>query len=1564
MIKKSKRSYTNLVLVMIVLLSSVFSDFNSVKAATYQPVNLGTIAGTGATVKQGNNTAYWYDGIGKISVDGEIGFCIEPTTLGLGGSYSKEEMVDWQLQYKLGYIVYYGWDTTNKTDDDYAVTQYMIWEALGASITEWHGDFGSRYNDLKAAVQAKINRHDLGPSFEDKNYEVNLGDTLTIPDQNKVLNEFHVNSNAGANVSISGNNLVITPSVDTLDNIVITLDKVLSTCVGAPIAYRSSADDGQDVGVFRVIDPFTVKVNIKVNKFGKMNITKQDEDGAYIPGTSFSLSYHKDMSDPIGTYTTGTDGTILVEQLLPKKVYIQEVAVPEPLIIDTDIKEITIKPNETVNFNAKNIYKTGNLEIQKLDKDTGKLITLSPTEFSIYETDTDAFVKTITTVDGVASLTGIRWGNYYYIESKAAQNYTISSEKVPFQIRDNGVTLKKSLSNKRTLGTIELSKIDAETGKTAQGDATLEGAVYLLKAKENIISPDDGHIVHKKGDIVTKMVIKDSAAKVENLYLGKYEVVEETPSEGYLLDKTAYDVTLNYTDQNKTVEIQDVTSSEQVKKRAFELIKISSDGESGTTPTLKGAHFVVKLESEVQKVGWDKAKTYDELVTDSSGYAKSIELPYGKSYRVRETVVPENHTKVPDFFVSVLEDSREPMKWTVQNDAPYKTYIGIAKTDSETGDIVRLAGATFKIKNLDTGDYVGFWVYGDLLGKYVTEFTTNDDGNIMTPGAVRAGHYQLEEIKAPNGMLLAKESKPFTISDDGAHQIGPDGTSYITTIQFSDAPAKGQLILEKTADLFLGYEPVETEYGTLFQAKFEEGLLKGVTYEIRAREDVLSADGTRVYYQKGQLVEKLKTDGISATKSSLLPLGAYTLQEVACDDEGYVIDSNVYEFDLKYKDQLTEVVYQTMKPYNDKKRAAATIEKTFEDSEVINNDDIYQKVTFGVFTADDLKVNNKNVLEPDSMVQIVSLDKASKGEITADFAGDYYLQELSTDDQYVLSTEKYPFNFEYTGDEKTLIEINNGQPIKNLVKRGDIKVLKVDTDTGNPLAGTVFEISRDEDFKTILATAESGSDGYAIFKNIEKSKIYLREKLARDGYTINKEVKEVQIETDGQIIELKYDNKAYRGNIHVYKIDKETKENLSGIRYKVTAAEDIYEIGHPIDDNGEKIIKYHKGDPVSVDISVDGYYMTDELGSFHLSDLPLGTYEITEVQSLDGYVLDPLTHVVSITPENDVDAVIEKTLYVDNDYTKVDINKVDIDTKEHIKGAKLELINDKTGEIVKAWMSTGKSMHFDRLPVADYTLKETSPADGYVTADDLHFSVKPRTDLQTFTMVDDYIKVDISKTDMETEKPLSGANLILYRISEDGKKEKIDEWTSTEKTHRINYASQGTYLLHEESSPLGYRKAADIEFEVKETGAVQQINMKDEKIYTYIKVKKVASNDHAKVLSGAEFTLFSDEACTDEIGKAVGNKDGISLFDHIPYSTVYLKETKAPEGYNISADVVKVVIDDEWYYENEDKTIVIADHVIETVKTGLPDNSYLTILFLGSLGMLTYLSYKKRKAAK
>ena len=273
-------------------------------------------------------------------------------------------------------------------------------------------------------------------------------------------------------------------------------------------------------------------------------------------------------------------------------------------------------------------------------------------------------------------------------------------------------------------------------------------------------------------------------------------------------------------------------------------------------------------------------------------------------------------------------------------------------------------------------------------------------------------------------------------------------------------------------------------------------------------------------------------------------------------------------------------------------------------------------------------------------------------------------------------------------------------------------------------------------------------------------------------------------------------------------------------------------------------------------------------------------------------------------------------------------------------------------------------MHFDRLPSGNYVLKETSPAEGYVTAEDMQFKVEANTSLQVFTMVDDFTKVEISKIDTETKQQLPDAELELYRLDQDNKKDLVEKWNTGNKAVRFDRLATGNYILHEVNAPKGYHKSDDIQFTVKETGEVQKIVMKDERIYTFIKVKKVDAKDHEKVLANAEFTMYSDEKCTKVLAKVTTGKNGIAKFDHLAYQTVYIKETKAPDGYTPSPDVVKVVIDDEWYYNNEDKTIMIADHIIEKVNTGVQSNDYIIGLFAGSSFLLAALLRKRKKLNK
>ncbi len=863
-------------------------------------------------------------------------------------------------------------------------------------------------------------------------------------------------------------------------------------------------------------------------------------------------------------------------------------------------------------------------------------------------------------------------------------------------------------------------------------------------------------------------------------------------------------------------------------------------------------------------------------------------------------MVPPNHTKVKDFEVNIPDDSREPLSWVVQNDKPTTSLIGIVKVDSETGDVVRLAGATFKIKNLDTDEYVGFWVYGSSLGQYVTEFTTNKDGNAMTPGTVRAGHYVLEEIKAPDGMLIAHESKPFTISDDDVQQIAPDGINYITTVQFADAPAKGQLVLEKTADIFQGYEAKETEYGTLYQPVFEEGLLANVTYEIRAREDIKSADGTRIYHYRGDLVERITTNGRTTTKSSRLPLGAYTVQEIACDDPSYVIDSNIYEFDLIYKDQETPVVKQTMKLYDDRKQGTGTITKVIEDSEIIDNSDVYEDIKFGVFTANNLLVNGSKVLNKDSMIQVVSLDDMYKGKVQVDFAGSYYLRELATNDQYVLSNTKIPFNFNYTSDKEIVININNGQPIENKVKRGDIRVLKRDSVTGNPVAGAVFEFSRDKDFENILATVTSDENGIAKLENVEKSTVYVREKTAPDGYAKNTSVKKAEIEDNGQVIEFTYDNEPYRGWIKLHKTDIATKDNLAGIIYKVIADEDIYAIGHPVDENGNKVIAYHKGDIVDTGISENGLYATDETGTIYIggeNGLPMGKYAIFEVETLEGYVLDPLQHIVTISPDSETSGVIEREVYADNDFTKVEVSKTDITTHEHIKGATMQIINKDNGKVVYEWISDGTTKLFERVPVGDYILHEEKAPEnsGYLLANDIEFTVQERTDIQSVEMKEDYTKFDFSKTDITTGEEIIGATLQIK--DKDGNV--IHEWVTDGKPHRINHLPiNEKYILHEEIVADGYIHAADIEFTVEETGEIQKVEMKDD--YTKFDFSKTDITTGEEII-GATLQIKDKEGNVIHEWVTDGKPHRIN---YLPINETYtLHEEIVADGYIHAADI-------------------------------------------------------------
>ncbi|MDE7089542.1 MAG: prealbumin-like fold domain-containing protein, partial [Prevotella sp.] len=191
---------------------------------------------------------------------------------------------------------------------------------------------------------------------------------------------------------------------------------------------------------------------------------------------------------------------------------------------------------------------------------------------------------------------------------------------------------------------VTTKKVDKETGDMPQGDARLSGATYGLYAADTIVYPDGrGTVTYTRDDNITSTqgtdfvstgavaekdallaTIKtwvDAEFHFGNLYYGHYYIKEIEASEGYLLDESIYPVNFNETENIHQNISLNCTVTETPKKQAFEIIKVSTDGAGIETDYVKGAEFTVKLQSDIDKNGWDNAKVHDVLVTDEKGYA-------------------------------------------------------------------------------------------------------------------------------------------------------------------------------------------------------------------------------------------------------------------------------------------------------------------------------------------------------------------------------------------------------------------------------------------------------------------------------------------------------------------------------------------------------------------------------------------------------------------------------------------------------------------------------------------------------------------------------------------------------------------------------------------------------------------------------------------------------------------------------------------------------------------------------------------------------------------------------
>ena len=1198
---------------------------------------------------------------------------------------------------------------------------------------------------------------------------------------------------------------------------------------------------------------------------------------------------------------------------------------------------------ETTNKVSLNVTWTKQAEIAivKNDKDTGNH--LAGAIYGVYrDKECSDLITQMPATDskGASKVTVEKTQDVVYVkEIQPPANY--QADPTVYSVDINiGKTSTKNVLNERTYAKIHLIKEDAETGANPQGDATLEGAVYGLYARENIVHPDGTTgIVHKAGDLVSTLKVdRKGDAVVKDLYLGKYFVKEIQAPEGYLLDETEHDVECSYEGGTVPTIERTVKSTELVMKQPFQIIKAANNGETDAD-LLKGAGFSAYLKSSLEK---KEDGSYDfshaepviltadgktEMFTDEKGYACSIPLPYG-TYIVRETTTPHNYKPVEDFEITIRENNPDkPQVWKVLLDKEFSAKLKIIKKDDETKKPVLVAGTEFKIYDLDHKKYV------EQVTTYPTvtvhkSFFTDSQGYLILPKNLEIGHYRIEEVTAPDGYVVNKNYVEITVDSDTAYEVDGVSGDVIIEVSYEDQPVKGNLVVYKKGEMLSGFEK---------DFIYKEQYLSGAEFEVRAAEDICTpdhqkdADGNRiVLYAKDTLVTTITTGESGKAVAKDLPLGRYYVVETKAP-EGFVLNPEPVKVALTYQDQDTPIVEAEAIVGNDRQKVSISVEK--QDAE---NGRVLSGAVFGIYNKKDIQANGKVLVKADTLLQEMTSDENGMATCTLDLPfGEYYVKELKVPEGFVSSDEVLEFVAEYQGQETKIVSLQ-------AVKKNEpttAEFTKSDLTTGVELEGARLRVM-DKD-GNVIDEWTSEKDKPHVIKRLVVGETYtLHEEFAPYGYLKATDVT-FTIKDTAEVQKVEMKDEVPKGLLIINKkgeflekitlLDnvKGTVEhffeyitgNLSEVTFEVYAAEDIKAA------DGVSADHYKKDELV-------GTITTDEKGIAKMEDLPVGKYYVKEVKTAHGFVLDGEPRFVDLTYRDqdtpvvtfdeewqnnrqkikvtvlkkakDTDRMLEgaifglftkeeiksrdgkvlmeagtlieqkttdengqilfkadlpvdgiyivKEIYApdgfvtsneekeftfeygkpeeaevsyefvfENEPTTVELTKTDLTTGKELPGAHLKVI-DEDGNVIEEWVSTDKAHVIKELTVGkSYTMTETKPADGYVTAESITFTVENTAEIQKQEMKDDVTKVLISKQDI-AGKELSGAKLTI--LDEDGKV--VESWTSTEEAHYIEMLPIGKYTLREETAPEGYLVAKDVEFEVKDTAEVQKVVMVDE----------------------------------------------------------------------------------------------------------------------------------------
>lgn len=742
---------------------------------------------------------------------------------------------------------------------------------------------------------------------------------------------------------------------------------------------------------------------------------------------------------------------------------------------------------------------SGNLKLVKTSED-GNVANI---EFTVKG---DGYSQTVkTNSKGEFELTDLVPGKYTVTEHTPTEYAEQKSKTVNVE---SGKTATVSFSNVLKKWNLTVTKTDAET-KSAQGDATLTGAVYGIYNNGKLV---DKYTTDKNGSFTTSYYVCGD----------NWTLKEIEPSEGYLLDETEYHIgaeAKKYTLENNSVSIG---VTEDILKGKIAIIKHTDDGSTKIETPEKGAEFQVYLKSSGS---YTKAKESerDTLICDEYGFAETKDLPYG-TYTVHQTKGWNGTEFIADFDVFISENNKT-YKYLINN-ASLESYVKIVKVDSETGKQIPYAGAGFQIYDPDGNKVTMKYTYPNVTE--IETFYTNSEGYLITPETLPYGKgYSVVEVQAPYGYTLDSTPVSFDIT---AENTSEENGVTIVKAEKKNTPQKGTITVEKTGEIFSNVTS-SGEKEIVYQPEYSLNGLSGAVFEIYADEDIKTPDGT-VRAKKGELVATLKTNSKGTATSKQLYLGKYRVVEKTAP-YGFVLNRTVNYIELTYSGQNEKVTNTSTSFTNDRQKVEVDLTKILEQDEKfgIGNNDEIRNVSFGLYADEDLKASNGTVIPKDGLLEIITCDEKGKAQFTTDLPiGSYYVKEISTDNHYILSDKKYPVVFEYAGQDTATVHIsvNDGEPIENEIIYGTIQGLKIDRETGENITVALFGLFSITETKfteeTAILTSESNEEGIFTFENVPYGEYIVSELKPAEGYLPNEENYTVTISENKEIIEITVEN--------------------------------------------------------------------------------------------------------------------------------------------------------------------------------------------------------------------------------------------------------------------------------------------------------------------------------------------------------------------------------------------------------------------------------------------------------